>query len=71
MFRQKTEKTVTVDERCGTHQFDVASARCRTCGDAYCGECLVYPFGARREPFCVRCALVAAGVRSSRARLAG
>ena len=42
--------------------------RCRECGHVFCGECLVFTFGERQPPFCVPCALAAAGVRSSAAR---
>jgi hypothetical protein len=63
MFRHKSDNSRHLDERCGIHQFDRASGRCRKCGDAYCQDCLIYPQGQRRPPYCVRCALVAAGVR--------
>ena len=63
MFRHKSDKHGHSDEHCGIHQFDRAAGRCRTCGDAYCRDCLIYPHGERRPPYCVRCALVAAGVR--------
>jgi hypothetical protein len=61
MFRRKRDDAR--NERCGVHGFAHASARCRACRDAYCGECLVYPSGPRRQPYCVGCALVAAGIR--------
>lgn len=38
---------------------------CRHCGDWFCSECLVYSFGPKKPPFCVGCALAAAGVRSN------
>ena len=63
MFRHKPDNSRHVSERCGIHHFDGAAGRCRKCGDAYCEDCLVYPQGKRRPPYCVRCALVAAGVR--------
>ena len=70
MFRQPTEQHHDPDERCGIHHFDRAAGRCRTCGDAYCVDCLVFPQGPRRAPYCVRCALVAGGIRRpARARL--
>jgi hypothetical protein len=49
--------------RCPVHDLADVSARCRSCGGAHCNECLVYPFGRRRAPYCVNCALVAAGAR--------
>jgi len=48
---------------CSVHQFDEAHDKCRTCDRPHCPECLVYPFGPKRPPYCVHCALQAAGVR--------
>jgi hypothetical protein len=57
-----------LDERCARHQFEAAVDQCRQCGFAFCPECLVYAFGERQPPFCIPCALAAAGVRSGAAR---
>jgi hypothetical protein len=57
-----------LDERCARHQFEAAVDRCRQCGHTFCGECLVYSFGDKQPPFCIPCALSAAGVRSNAAR---
>ena len=57
-----------MDERCARHQFEAAIDRCRECGHAFCGECLVYSFGERQPPFCIPCALSASGVRSNAGR---
>jgi hypothetical protein len=57
-----------LDERCARHQFEAAVDRCRQCGHPFCGECLVYSFGEKQPPFCIPCALSAAGVRSNAAR---
>ena len=57
-----------LDEQCARHQFEVAIDRCRQCGNPFCGECLVYSFGEKQPPFCIPCALSAAGVRSNAAR---
>jgi hypothetical protein len=62
MFGTKPNREAP-NARCAVHGFAHAAARCRACGDAYCDECLVYPFGERRPPYCVRCGLVAAGIR--------
>jgi hypothetical protein len=48
---------------CEAHPFDAAHDDCRMCGHSFCSECLVYSFGPKRPPFCVPCALAAAGVR--------
>ena len=57
-----------MDGRCVKHQFELATDTCRHCGHEYCEECLVYSFGRNEPPFCVSCALAAAGVRSNAAR---
>jgi hypothetical protein len=54
--------------RCDRHGFELAVDTCRNCGISYCAECLVYSFGRKEQPFCVSCALAAAGVRSNAAR---
>ncbi len=57
-----------MDDRCTSHQFEAAEDFCRTCGGGFCNECLVYAFGPGQPPFCLNCALAAAGVRSNAAR---
>ena len=52
-------------ESCVKHQFESAVDVCRTCGRDFCGECLVYPFGEDKPPYCLDCALSASGVRSA------
>lgn len=54
-------------DRCVKHPFESAVTTCRECGYNYCGECLVYSFGANKPPYCVKCALAAAGVRKGSA----
>jgi hypothetical protein len=57
-----------MDQRCTNHQFELIADICRNCGDGFCKECLVYSFGPKKPPYCVSCALAAAGVRSNAAR---
>lgn len=57
-----------MDLRCDRHGFELAVDTCRNCANSYCAECLVYSFGRKEQPFCVACALAAAGVRSNAAR---
>jgi hypothetical protein len=56
------------DGRCFVHSFETAESRCRNCGNEFCNECLVYAFGPGKPPYCVGCALAAAGVRSNAGR---
>jgi hypothetical protein len=56
------------DGRCYRHGFELAESTCRNCGLSFCSECLVYAFGAGKPPYCIACALAAAGVRSNAAR---
>ncbi|MEY2423374.1 MAG: hypothetical protein QOI95_3441 [Acidimicrobiaceae bacterium] len=51
--------------RCDKHLFEAAEDRCGKCGYEFCGECLVYSFGAKKPPFCIPCAVAAAGIRSN------
>ena len=51
--------------RCDKHLFEGAEDRCGKCGYEFCGECLVYAFGAKKPPFCIPCAVAAAGIRSN------
>jgi hypothetical protein len=48
---------------CNRHPFDQAAGSCRACGREFCSTCLVYSFGPKKPPYCVPCALEAAGVR--------
>ena len=50
---------------CNRHPFEYAENVCSSCGIAFCHDCLVYPRGPKKPPFCVNCALAEAGVRSS------
>ncbi len=50
-------------DSCNTHPFDTAADTCRLCKREYCESCLVYSFGPEKPPYCVPCALEAAGVR--------
>jgi hypothetical protein len=53
-----------MEGRCERHLFDRAIDRCGRCGLEFCHTCVIYPFGNRKPPFCLPCAVEAAGVRS-------
>ncbi len=53
---------------CEAHPFDEATGRCRSCGHAFCAECLVFTHGESKPPYCIPCAFTAAGVRSTARR---
>jgi hypothetical protein len=57
-----------MEGRCEKHPFERMERNCRTCGGEFCADCLVYAYGAKKPPYCVSCALAAAGVRSTAAR---
>jgi hypothetical protein len=59
--------TTTMDS-CAKHPHEPGKGICRRCGDAWCDDCLVYAFGPKKAPFCMSCAMVAGGVRTSGAR---
>jgi membrane protease YdiL (CAAX protease family) len=50
--------------RCTTHDHVDAAGRCRTCNQPFCAQCLVTPNA--RGALCVDCAMVAAGIRTTR-----
>lgn len=50
-------------DTCVRHSFELAKGVCRQCHNSFCEECLVYSFGPKKPPFCIACALQAAGVR--------
>ena len=53
-----------MEGRCERHLFDQAIDLCGRCGAEFCNDCLVYSFGPKKPPFCLPCAVEAAGVRS-------
>ena len=57
-----------MEGRCEKHPFERMERHCRNCGGEFCADCLVYSYGPKKPPYCVNCALAAAGVRSSAAR---
>ncbi len=54
-------------EHCDKHPHEKGAALCRRCGQAWCTTCLVYAFGPKKPPYCMSCAMVAGGVKSSSA----
>ncbi|MGI9609622.1 MAG: hypothetical protein ACR2NL_04940 [Acidimicrobiia bacterium] len=45
---------------------DFAAEVCDSCGDQFCTNCLVYPRGTNKPPFCTSCAMALSGVRNRR-----
>ncbi len=50
-------------DHCHTHSDAPAAGTCRACLEQFCDHCLVYSYGRAKPPFCMECALRAAGVR--------
>jgi hypothetical protein len=46
---------------CHTHDEHTSAGTCRSCLREFCSDCLVYSYGRGKAPYCVHCALVAAG----------
>lgn len=63
--RAPTGRREPVALNCRVHPHEVAEGVCRSCGGSFCADCLIYPFGAAEPPYCVPCAISAAGVRSN------
>lgn len=53
---------------CDKHSFEIAEDFCGACGRSFCAECLLYPFGPKKAPLCLDCAITAGGLRSNAAR---
>lgn len=61
-----------MSESCVKHPMTVAEFACGQCGHDFCPECVVFPFGLRKPPLCITCALSVGGVsrrESGRPRL--
>lgn len=56
-----------MEGRCERHSFEPAEDLCRACGYEFCHDCLVYTYGPKKPPYCLKCALTAAGIRSNAA----
>jgi hypothetical protein len=54
-------------DSCTKHPHEKGAALCRRCGHAWCTSCLVYSFGPKKPPYCMSCAMVAGGVKSTAA----
>jgi hypothetical protein len=52
-------------DSCSKHPHEMGAALCRRCGGSWCSSCLVYAFGPKKPPYCMSCAMVAGGVRTS------
>jgi hypothetical protein len=52
-------------DSCMKHPHEMGVALCRRCGGSWCGSCLVYAFGPKKPPYCMGCAMVAGGVRTT------
>lgn len=59
---------VAMAATCEAHQFMTATGTCKDCRYDFCPECLVYPHGEDKAPYCVPCALAMSGIRSTAGR---
>jgi hypothetical protein len=50
-------------DACTKHPFQSAEDACRACRNRFCSDCLVYSHGEDKPPYCVPCALAAAGLK--------
>jgi hypothetical protein len=57
-----------MDGRCERHQFEAAIGLCDFCGEEFCGECLVFPFGQKKPPLCIPCTITQSGLRATTKR---
>ena len=59
------EHIQSFDPWCERHTYVEAESTCQRCGYSFCENCLVYSFGRQQHPYCVSCAIAAAGIRRS------
>jgi hypothetical protein len=52
-------------ESCSKHPHEKGVSLCRRCGHGWCSNCLVYAFGPKKPPYCMSCAMLAGGVKST------
>ncbi|MBI2704644.1 MAG: hypothetical protein HYX32_05055 [Actinobacteria bacterium] len=50
---------------CHTHPHERTAGTCRSCLNEFCDHCLVYSYGRSKPPYCIPCALEAAGVTAA------
>ena len=55
-------------DSCTKHPHEPGRGVCGRCGLAWCGSCLVQALGPKKPPYCMECAMFAAGVRSTPTR---
>ncbi|MGB6058949.1 MAG: hypothetical protein WBF71_11870 [Microthrixaceae bacterium] len=49
---------------CVKHPMTFGTQICGECGHHFCEECVVFPFGLKKPPVCISCALELGGVSS-------
>ncbi|MGB3411879.1 MAG: hypothetical protein WBA45_11850 [Microthrixaceae bacterium] len=49
---------------CVKHPMTFGTQICGECGHHFCEECVVFPFGVKKPPVCISCALELGGVSS-------
>ena len=47
---------------CVKHPITMGEYICGDCGHQFCPECVVFPFGLRKPPLCLACALAKGGI---------
>lgn len=48
---------------CVKHPMALSEYVCGRCGHEFCPECVVFPYGLKKAPLCITCALEAGGIR--------
>jgi len=51
-------------DSCIKHPHEVGVGHCGRCGGSWCTDCLVQPFGPKKPPYCMSCAMYLGGVRT-------
>jgi hypothetical protein len=65
VWRRSAGREATMLDSCHKHPHEMGVTLCRRCGQSWCSTCLVYSYGPKKPPYCMSCAMVAGGVRTS------
>jgi hypothetical protein len=63
--RPERGQEAMMEASCTKHPHEAATGLCRRCGHGWCSTCLVFAHGPKKPAYCMSCAMVAGGVKSS------
>lgn len=61
---EHAKRKPTMSNSCVKHPMTFGTQICGECGHHFCEECVVFPFGVKKPPVCISCALELGGISS-------